>query len=558
MSDTEASPVLAARSKLLTRSVLSGRNCKLRKANIIRYSSLFSAIFSCLCAGSISTFSLYGHLLQTHLNYTQTQVNIVALAAQVTLCLSVSFVGYLCDRIQPASISASSAIVFGIGYSIAAFTYKNGTNCVINQTGPSDLSIWVMATAFVMIGLATTLMYISAISTCAKNFRKDKHRGLALASPIAAYGLSGFWQSQIGSKVFILRSPDGLKEEMDVFKYFIFLASILIIAGFTGFFLLEIADEDDLIKEAIGQHERSRLLENNNNSLGSQINHSTSVSAFNDLGVNARQRNLSKEEKSQFLNLKTAMFVKDPTMWIFAVGFLLVSGSAAAFITNLGTVIGTLNQSYKESNNLSTTVATQVSIVSLTSTAARLIFGSLTDILAPAPTPNFDHRSAHSILSRKFWLSDFKISRIVFLIGSALILSAGQVFLAAGFVQNHVNRFWLVSMSIGFGDGALYTLSPLIVSIVWGVENFGTNWGIITTSSVLCITFWGLIYSKIYEAGAKATSNNQSTEKEILCYGKACYSATFWSMAVSVWIACALWLWAWKGKQGWAKRKVAV
>lgn len=557
MSDAEASPHLATRSNL-TQSVPSGRNCKSRKANITRYLSLISAICSCLCAGSISTFSLYGHLLQTRLYYTQTQVNTVALAAQITLCLSVSFVGYLCDRIQPAFLSLSSAVIFGVGYVTAAFTYKYGTNNVLNQTGPSTISLWIMATAFVMIGLATTSMYLSAITTCAKNFRKDKHRGLALASPIAAIGLSGFWQSQIGSKLFVERSLDGLKEEIDVFKYFIFLASILIVVGFIGFFLLRIADEHDLIKEAIGQHERTRLLENNKNSSGSQINHSTSVSAFNDVGNHIGQRNLSKEEKSHFLNLKTAMFVKDPTMWIFAIGFLLVSGTGDAFITNLGTVVGTLYPSYKESDSLSTTVATQVSIVSLTSTAARLIFGSLTDILAPAPTPNFDHRSSQSFGNRIFRLSDFTVSRIIFLIGSALILSAGQVFLAAGFAQNHVSRFWLVSMSIGFGYGAVFTLSPLIVSIVWGVENFGTNWGIIATTPILCITFWDLLYSKIYEAGARAKTNDLHTEKEILCYGKVCYSATFWSMAVSVWIACALWLWAWKGKKGWTERKVAV
>ncbi|POS83417.1 hypothetical protein EPUL_003299 [Erysiphe pulchra] len=539
MSDAETSPLLASRSNSLTRSVSSGRNCKLRKADIIRFSSLFSAIFSCLCAGSISTFSLYGHLLQTRLNYTQTQVNTVALAAQTTLCLSVSFVGYLCDRIQPAFISLSSAIIFGVGYLTAAFTYKNGANSVFNQTGPSATSLWVMATSFIMIGLATTLI-------------------LALASPIAAIGLSGFWQSQIGSKLFIERSPDGQKEEIDVFKYFIFLASILMVAGFVGFLLLKIADEQDLIKEAIGQHERNRLLENNKNSLGNQIDQSTSVSAFNDVGADPLQRNPSKEEKSHFLNLKTAMFVRDPTMWIFATGFLLVSGTGDAFITNLGTVVGTLNQSYKESDSLSTTVATQVSIVSLTSTAARLIFGSLTDVLAPAPTSNFDNRSAHSIVNRKLRPSDFTISRIIFLIGSALILSAGQVFLAAGFAQNHESRFWFVSMSIGFGYGAVFTLSPLIVSIVWGIENFGTNWGIIATTPVLCITFWDLIYSKIYEAGTRSTSNDHHLENGILCYGKACYSATFWSMAVSVWIACALWLWAWKGKQGWAMRKVAV
>ncbi|KAI6244536.1 putative transporter mch1 [Erysiphe necator] len=561
MSDADASSLLIAsqKSNLIPQSVPARSKFKMQKSAIIRYTALFSAVFSSLCAGSISTFSLYGHLLQTRLKYTQTQVNTVALAAQITLCLSVSFIGYLCDRVQPAFISLSSAITFGLGYSVAAFTYKYGANSVYENTQPSALSVWIMVIAFVMIGLATTMMYLSTITTCAKNFRNDKHRGLALASPIAAFGLSGFWQSQIGSKLFIEHSLNGKKGDVDVFKYFIFLAFLLTVAGTVGFFLLRIVDENDLIDEATEQQERTRLLGSNEPSFNSRINYNSRVDAPNNDEMGNRSKKLSKEEMSRYLNLKTATFVRDPTMWFFAVGFLLVSGTGDAFITNMGTVIGTLDFSSQDPNKLSTIVATQVSIVSLSSTAARLIFGSLTDIFAPAPSLNFDHYSVHSSTHHKFCPSNFSISRNVFLIGSALLLSAGQVVLAAGFAQNHMNRFWIVSTFIGFGYGAVYTLSPLIVSIVWGVENFGTNWGIITTTPVLCIAFWDLIYSKIYEAGARASNyEHQSEYDEILCYGKSCYSTTFWAMAVSVWVACALWLWAWKGKQGWAKRKVSV
>ena len=79
-----------------------------------------------------------------------------------------------------------------------------------------------MIVAFVLIGVSTTCMYISAVTTCAKNFGRGKYRGLALASPIAAFGLSGMWLSQLGEKVLYERRPDGKKGDVDVFKFFVF------------------------------------------------------------------------------------------------------------------------------------------------------------------------------------------------------------------------------------------------------------------------------------------------------------------------------------------------
>ena len=47
-------------------------------------------------------------------------------------------------------------------------------------------------------------------------------------------------------------------------------------------------------------------------------------------------------------------------------------------------------------------------------------------------------------------------------------------------------------------------------------------------------------------------------DEDVLCYGKHCYSTTFWAMAVSVWVGCGLWGYAWKGPNGWAKRGIPV
>jgi hypothetical protein len=73
--------------------------------------------------------------------------------------------------------------------------------------------------------------------------------------------------------------------------------------------------------------------------------------------------------------------------------------------------------------------------------------------------------------------------------------------------------------------------------------------------------FWGVVYSSVYQWAADRMSHGHvgdKAEDDVLCYGKECYAGTFWAMAVSVWIGCALWLWAWKGRNGWSQRGIAV
>lgn len=207
-----------------------------------------------------------------------------------------------------------------------------------------------------------------------------------------------------------------------------------------------------------------------------------------------------------------------------------------------------------------TSAATHVSIVAITSTVARLLFGSLTDLLAPTSVGHHYQSASNSLASLPPQNHRFAVSRVAFLIGSAFLLSLGQVILASGAIQEHAERFWIVSTLIGSGYGAIFSLTPLIITVIWGVENFGTNWGIVATVPALGATVWGVVYSTVYQWGAEksASSNGVDPKEEILCYGKQCYATSFWAMAVSVWVGCGLLIWAWKGKNGWSQRGIAV
>lgn len=131
----------------------------------------------------------------------------------------------------------------------------------------------------------------------------------------------------------------------------------------------------------------------------------------------------------------------------------------------------------------------------------------------------------------------------------SLLMCTGQLFVALGFVQEHGERFWVVSSFIGAGYGAVFCLAPTVVNVVWGTKNFGTNWGIVTMTPALGASLFGLVFAQGYDSHAG---------KGGVCWGRECYERSFMIMAGSVGLALVGWAWCWKGRRGWGSRGVVV
>ncbi|KAB8416435.1 hypothetical protein FH972_024954 [Carpinus fangiana] len=597
---------------------IQARDRELFKRNLTRYSSFAWAIISCLCAGSITAYSLYAPLFQSRLHYTQYQVNIVSIVAEISLYLPVPLIGLLCDRKGPGPASLLSAFLFGGGYFLAAEVYRRGPPGTSWDGGldrPVGSHGWpfpVMCLAFVGIGVGTGCMYLGAVSTCAKNFGRGKHKGFALAAPIASFGLGGMWQSQVGSRIIYERGPQGQRGDVDVFRYFVFLGSLLLVVGIIGSLLLRIVDEDALVDEAVDQLERSGLLDDSNGSAffrgrsavqrvlaesrdygtlpPSNLDSDADVDSDTDslaavtrpslhrshttqhtTSSSKRAPSAAARRKALLVTFETRRFLADHTMWWLAAGFLLVTGPGEAFINNLGTLLATL---YPGPHSLlpPTSPATHVGIVAVTSTAARIASGALSDALAPAParhTYPLPHRRRASSVSTATSASASlapparaarrcTLSRLPLLLGATLVLSVAFALLATGAVQGRAAPlFWLVSALVGTGYGAVFSLVPIIISCVWGVENFATNWGIVAMAPAGGAAVAGIVYAAVYERGTVAVGEGKGGE-ELKCYGARCYRPTAMGFTVAVWVAMGMWLWAWRGRGGWRSRGIAV
>ncbi|KAI8623557.1 major facilitator superfamily domain-containing protein [Xylariaceae sp. FL1651] len=538
-----------------------------RRATILRSVAFVSAIIAAFGAGSISVFSLYGHLFQSRLHYTQFQINGIASAMSISMYVPVPIIGYMCDRFGPGPLSFLSAILVGGGYALAAGLYQKGVQEVDAPGNGNKTTFAPMVFAFVAIGVGTACLYLGAVTACAKNFGKGKYRGLMLVAPIASFGLSGMLLSQVGSRLLYEIQPDGSKGDINVFHFFLFLSILLATIGAIGTFTTRIVNEEDLIDEAVEELERSGLLEGSeifrrrldrnygtlDRSVSGDDNEDTILDPSKDIEDNDMYAQL---KKAWLLNAETRRFLSDPTMWFFATGFWLIIGPGESFINNLGTVIGTLNPPSAYSNP--TSAATHVSIMATVSTVARLIVASLSDLLSPSPESQHVQTGVHHSLP--VLRQRLSVSRIVLYIASAMVLSIGTVVLASGATQEHAGRFWIVSSSIGAGYGAVFSLTPIVITMIWGVENFGTNFGIVAVTPALGSVMWGIIYSSVYQAGAhnSASPEDDGTNGDTFCYGKQCYSLTFWAMTASIWIGSLMILWAWKGKNGWSSRGIII
>ncbi|RMD45086.1 hypothetical protein DV735_g174, partial [Chaetothyriales sp. CBS 134920] len=527
---------------------------------VLRSLSFVCAVLNCLCAGSIATFSLYGGALLTDLHYSQFRVNAVSLTAELAMYLPVPLFGYLCDRFSPRPLSLLASLLFGAGYVLAAFVYRSGPP---RDVGGAGLPFGVMVVAFVGIGAATSCMYLAAVATCAKNYALSPHRGFMLAVPIAAFGISGLWQSQVGAQL-LPAGPDKDSGSIDVFRYFLFLAGTLAASGIIGSVGLRIVDEEILIEHGIEDLERSGLLVDseffqpqsrepsygtiasanagghiiaNDDAIDSSSHHNELTLTESQFLKKQEEEEVLRRKKTWLLNHAAHAFLTDRSMWLLAAGFFLLTGPGEAYINNLGTIILSLTTPTALSD--AGRASTHVSLIALTSTIARLGTGYLSDTFAPPSASE----AAGSRRRPSF-------SRMLLLLPSATVQLLAFLILALPFLTpSHPRLFLLSSSLLGLGYGACFSLVPIIISVVWGAENFATNWGIIAMMPAGGAVIWSVVYSLGY---SRAASGGGGTNE---CIGASCFSAWAYGCAASVAVAIALLASAWRT---WTRRHVVV
>jgi MFS family permease len=467
------------------------------------------ALACCACANSICLFSMFSPGFQHNLGYSPVQINTISIASSLGMYLPVPALGYVADKLGPGNLGIISIVLFTPPYFIAAY---------ISQMAPAAAAanFHLLALCFASIGAATSALYFSGVLTCAKMMPRSP--GLAISAPIACFGLSSLWQSQLIQLYFF--DAEGNIMLSPTFRFF---AGLYLLAGITSYVGASVIGKvhgSNLVaiepEVAPAETHQKLPLASQNGNYGTTPNEPQATAEL-PAEVDDEQWLLYKRHET------ITQFLMDRTVWVFYIAFILISGPLEMYINNMGMILSTIPTG-------APSVTTNVSLFSAFSTISRLLMGVLSDYVRN------------------------RVSRQIILVGILLFFALINFLMASGVftVLKNGAYFPFSSSSVGFSYGSVYTLVPTIVACTWGVENLGVHWGIFITAPAIGSTGYGYLFAKVFEA-ASSTIDMVASDKSdapTQCLGRNCYDATFLTTGTSVTVAAILvmmvWLFAWK------------
>ncbi|KAH0826915.1 MFS general substrate transporter [Lanmaoa asiatica] len=512
----------------------------------------FSVGANALCAGGVFCFPIISPALAEHWKLTQPQLTTIALAGMMGQYPFSAFVGKILDHYGAWACSLIAACLFSAGFGLFANEISKSPD-VITQ---SSISIFRNLVIFFFIGaLGTVFSYFSSVFAASKNF--PNYIGIAAGTSMALLGLSPTFLSILASRYFSSSNGD-----INIIQFLQFLAILCgcvhLVGGFTLHIIPSVPEEElksaTLASDPEVPNERTTLLSNRTN--GNDNEHDQ----VQDDVVSVSDE--SKDSKNSTLDV-----LSDHTFWALVFIAFVVLGSCEMIISNIGTIVLSLpNQtsiihSFVDSPSTVLMTATQVRMLSLANTLSRLITGALADIVSPVPSRAID--------SNRGFLKKHRISRVSFLTLSAGVLVGTYSWMVVG-VREQVG-IWVLryvppspfipqldltmygticdSIGAGLAYGCAFTILPSLVSSIWGLQNVGRNFGMLTYAPFLGTPVFSYLYAFI--AAAHISDSGSESSQDGACHGPACWTLTFEvnALAAALAFGASVYLWrAWKGR----------
>ncbi|KAI0142777.1 MFS general substrate transporter [Xylariaceae sp. FL1272] len=509
-----------------------------------RIVSSVAATFIALACGTNYVYSAWAPQFADRLRLSATQSELIGLAGNLGMYLFGMPIGMFVDSRGPRPAVLAGSILMLLGYLPIQRAYEAGEG-----------SIPWLSLASLLSGLGGCMAFAAAVKTSALNW--PHHRGSATAFPLAAFGLSAFFFSLVGSIAFP-GNPG---------KFLMLLAVGPFGMTFVGFFFLRVlptghstyqavpaadpgmTDSQELHRTLSGQSKVARNpSEPGMSSTSATVTHQhppdpdpeqpdeprdpthvgpnrardieaapySNVAATGEvdetsslLSYSSAASSLPGEvplqssidlDRSHHIDIRGFKLLKNQEAWeLFAIMGIL-SGIGLMTINNIGNDATALWKYYDESIDDKTLVLRQqmhVSILSVGSFSGRLLSGVGSDFLV---------KVLHA-------------SRIWCVVIAALIFSLAQI-CALNILNPHLLGF--VSGFSGLGYGFLFGVYPSIVAESFGIHGLSQNWGFMTLSPVISSNIFNLFYGMVFDAHSVVEPDGQRRcEKGIECYRSA-------------------------------------
>eukprot|EP01135_Chromosphaera_perkinsii_P005664 Nk52_evm1s357 gene=Nk52_evmTU1s357 len=452
-----------------------------------RFVTLGMGVTFMLCTGTIYIFSVYTPEIRRILGYRQVDITMVETLGHVGLYCGFTN-GWLYDRygVKPTCITAG--IILFCAYLTVFVSCTPGLLW-------SHTPVAVMGATFFMIGQGIHTMFTAAMLTNVKNF-ENKYRGKITGMLGGFIGLSGVLFTAIYSAF------------SDVREFLLFMAFTLCAISFSGAIFIKQIGPGPIFQsksdQAIAMHEFSSIStefplndeegheedseallskksgdvylrgedEANSSMLVTNASLSRRHSALSGKSICSAGSATGQEitpvlDYSQHIDIYGWELLTSFSYWLLFITLAIEDGVAVMYVNKIGTMTEALSRDddVKPYDRKSI-----VMLFAFCNASGRVFWGFMSDYF-------------HSRLCRPWFL----LFTIMGMCLSQLFIFMFPKHLAAA------------GIFIGFCFGGMFALGPVIVSELYGLKHFGTNWGITTLAPASGSFIFGLIFGTFFE-----------------------------------------------------------
>jgi len=431
-----------------------------------------------------------------------------------------ALVGKILDARGPRVCSAIAAVMFSAGFGL--FSHEIG-GARGNFDTPDTLVFYRLVLYFGMIGLGTVFSFFSTVFAATQSF--PNYNGVASGTSMALFGSSPLFLSMIASWEFSNRDSG-----IDVTQFLVFMSMLTAATHLFGAIALPgpvskptVVQDEPIIVVTDEENHMSVATADDESIPEEEPSERSSLLAHNKYAsVGVEVIPVQEPQHGSALDL-----LRDGYFWILTFIVVFTVGSCEMVMANLASIFLSLPSNVDTS---SSTIATQIQLLSIANTASRLTIGPLADFVSPVATyvqcrTGSASNDANSNAPLLEYIYSFPrkqfVSRITFLTGAIVLLSA--TFIYVDLLARSREGLWAMSIGVGFAYGATFTILPGIMSSIWGIQNLGRNFGIISYAP-----FFGTsIFSYLYAYVAEHRNGSPPGEGHTVCTGVACWQTTF-------------------------------
>jgi len=479
-----------------------------------------------LACGSNYVYSAWAPQFAERLKLSSTESNLIGLFGNLGMYSLGVPIGMFIDSRGPRPAVLGGSLLLAVGYFPLHQAYDSASGAVPLLCFFSFLS-----------GLGGCMAFAAAVKTSALNW--PHHRGTATAFPLAAFGLSAFFFSLLGSILFP-GDPSG---------FLMLLAAGTCGMTFVGFFFLKVYphstyqplpgqnDSDEADGEPPARLRRTSSKESKtrgqpglghddyepgtSGTAASSAARESTATVLDSAAIDTRAvdetssllsdasgpedhvgKNNVDLDRSHRVDIRGFRLLRSLDFWQLFLIMSMLAGIGLMTINNIGNDAQALWQRHDDSVSQEFLVARQqmhVSILSVCSFLGRLLSGVGSDFLV---------KKLHA-------------SRVWCLVFATFIFFLAQV--CALSIENP-HYLWFVSSLSGLGYGFLFGVFPSVVAESFGIRGLSQNWGFMTLAPVISSNIFNIFYGRTYDRHSIIRDDGD----RVCMDGIDCYKAAYW------------------------------